>query len=340
MLLARDVPGFALRNRKWRPSEDEFYQLAISKEHKQLILALVRSHSRGKLATPDKAVNIRPEMDLVRGKGKELIILLHGVPGAGKTSTAESIASFTKRPLYPITCGDLGETAREVEESLEAHFTLAHRWGCILLALSHKLFTIFLRVLEYYPGILFLTTNRVGSFDEAFKSRIHIALYYPPLSREFTMQVWNSCLAQIGRQNAQRDTPVEFDRSKLLDFAEEQYNSDTPWNGRQIRNAFQTAIALAEYERAEKRHEKLRKYNVDDEGELSDSTRSRFQKRFAIVPLTKSHFRQVATAFTKFESYMLEVQQQTDADRAEIDGLRADGWNPNEETPIAHSSTS
>jgi hypothetical protein len=115
------------------PGEDEFAQLSIPKEHKQLILALVRSHSRGKLATPGRAVDIRPEMDLVRGKGKGLIILLHGVPGVGKTSTAESIASFTKRPLYSITCGDLGETAREVEESLEAHFTLAHRWGCILL---------------------------------------------------------------------------------------------------------------------------------------------------------------------------------------------------------------
>jgi hypothetical protein len=116
------------------------------------------------------------------------------------------------------------------------------------------------------------------------------------------MQVWNSCLALIERQNAQRDTPVKFDRSKLLEFAEEQYNSDTPWNGRQIRNAFQTAIALAEYERAEKRHEKLCEYNVDDEGELSDLTRRRFQNRFAKVPLAKSHFRQVATAFAKFES--------------------------------------
>jgi hypothetical protein len=110
--------------------------------------------------------------------------------------------------------------------------------------------------------------------------------------------------------------------------------------GRQIRNAFQTAIALAEYERAEKRHEKLCKYNVDDEGELSDSTRSRFQNRFAKVPLAKSHFRQVTTAFAKFESYMLEVQQQTNADRAEGEGLRADGWNPNEEGQMAQSSTS
>jgi hypothetical protein len=77
--------------------------------------------------------------------------------------------------------------------------------------------------------------------------------------------------------------------------------------------------------RAEKRHEKLRKYNVEDEGELSDSTRRRFQNRFAKVPLAKSHFKQVATAFAKFESYMLDVQQQTDADRAEIEGLHADG---------------
>jgi hypothetical protein len=79
---------------------------------------------------------------------------------------------------------------------------------------------------------------------------------------------------------------------------------------------------------------------VEDEGELSDSTRRRFQNRFAKVPLAKSHFRQVATAFAKFESYMLDVQQQTDADRAEIDGLRADGWNPNEESPMAQSSAS
>jgi hypothetical protein len=139
MQFPRDVPGCALRSRKWRmdalrrnppnvqpsdsltsrsladyfyldkmtapynevgPGEDEFAQLATPKEHKQLILALVRSHSRGKLATPGRAVDIRAEMDLVRGKGKGLIILLHGVPGVGKTSTAESIASFTKRPLY------------------------------------------------------------------------------------------------------------------------------------------------------------------------------------------------------------------------------------------------
>ena len=72
-------------------------------------------------------------MDLVRGKGKGLIILLHGAPGVGKTSTAECVADHTKRPLFPITCGDIGETAEKVEASLESSFQLAHRWGCVLL---------------------------------------------------------------------------------------------------------------------------------------------------------------------------------------------------------------
>ena len=68
-----------------------------------------------------------------RYQGKGFIILLHGEPGVGKTSTAECIADVTKRPLFSITCGDSGETAYQVEEHLEWNFQLAHRWGCVLL---------------------------------------------------------------------------------------------------------------------------------------------------------------------------------------------------------------
>ena len=72
-------------------------------------------------------------MDLVRGKGKGLIILLHGAPGVGKTSTAECVAEFTRRPLFAMTCGDIGESAGEVEYNLDRCFQLAHKWGCVLL---------------------------------------------------------------------------------------------------------------------------------------------------------------------------------------------------------------
>lgn len=44
--------------------------------------------------------------------------------------------------------------------------------------------TVFLRILEYYNGVLFLTTNRVGTLDDAFKSHIHMSLYYPVLTEK------------------------------------------------------------------------------------------------------------------------------------------------------------
>lgn len=73
------------------------------------------------------------QLDLVRGKGMGLIVLLHGPPGTGKTSTAETIASYTGRPLYSITCGDLGELPSRIERSLEKHTSRADKWGCVLL---------------------------------------------------------------------------------------------------------------------------------------------------------------------------------------------------------------
>lgn len=72
--------------------------------------------------------------DVVRGKGRGLIILLHGAPGVGKTSTAECVAANAGKPLFPITCGDLGgDTAQEVEGNLERFFDLARKWNCVLL---------------------------------------------------------------------------------------------------------------------------------------------------------------------------------------------------------------
>lgn len=59
-----------------------------------------------------------------------------------------------------------------------------------MFELTFQLLTLlpiaFLRVLEYYSGILFLTTNRVGNLDGAFNSRLHVSLYCPPLGQNQT----------------------------------------------------------------------------------------------------------------------------------------------------------
>jgi SpoVK/Ycf46/Vps4 family AAA+-type ATPase len=72
-------------------------------------------------------------LDLIEGKGTGLFILLHGVPGVGKTATAEAIAQANGKPLFKITVGDLGMTPDKLEISLREIFRLASIWDCILL---------------------------------------------------------------------------------------------------------------------------------------------------------------------------------------------------------------
>lgn len=142
ILLPPLVHGFVLRTRKWATLDidllempdygDGWENLVIKSDIKDMVLALVENHQRPR-GSREKVDGALSSVDLVQGKGKGLIILLHGEPGVGKTSTAECVAGHTKRPLFPITCGDIGEMAAEVEDNLEQNFQLAHKWGCVLL---------------------------------------------------------------------------------------------------------------------------------------------------------------------------------------------------------------
>ena len=115
MIFPIRVLGFVLRDRTWahmdidkvtdvQPLDAGLDALSLPKGHKDTLLAMVRNHSRGS-ASVDHIPDDQTQFDLIPGKGKGLIVLLHGQPGVGKTSTAESIAAHTNRPLFPITCG-------------------------------------------------------------------------------------------------------------------------------------------------------------------------------------------------------------------------------------------
>lgn len=139
------VFGFVLRSRKWAQLDmtflryentsartfalSAFEQLELPTGHREMVKSLVTQHFRDRQATFGRD----EQTDLIKGKGKGLIILLHGAPGVGKTTTAEGVAELFQKPLFQITCGDLGNTARDVERELEKNFALASRWGCILL---------------------------------------------------------------------------------------------------------------------------------------------------------------------------------------------------------------
>lgn len=183
------------------------------------------------------------------------MFLLHGPPGVGKTSTAECIAAHMNKPLYPLTSGNLGVRPNDVEDELQSHFTLAERWGCILLLDEADVFlqrrrlnaldinaivSVFLRQLEYYKGILFLTTNRVGDMDPAFKSRIHVTLEYAPLDRKRTKKIYKLHLKRIKealearKKRFGREFSVKED--EVLAWAEKHFKEsqkkNRQWNGR------------------------------------------------------------------------------------------------------------
>ncbi|KAK3690517.1 hypothetical protein B0T22DRAFT_463752 [Podospora appendiculata] len=275
-LFPNRVFGFVLRNRKWGcfplnclkdidKNRSSFDSLELSGHNKEIVVGLVDTHFKDKEAESNGEDGWEDRgFDLVRAKGKGLIILLHGAPGVGKTSTAECVAESNGRPLFPITCGDLGLRPAEVESNLDFNFQLAESWGCVLLLDEADVFlaqrtpndiernalvSIFLRALEYYSGILFLTTNRVGSIDEAFRSRIHMSLLYPPLSEQQTIKIWEG---QLNRAEVSHPH-LKMDKADILAHVRELYRKqmgerNVGWNGRQIRNAMKTAVALAEYD--------------------------------------------------------------------------------------------
>jgi hypothetical protein len=55
----------------------------------------------------------------------------------------------------------------------------------------------FLRILERHKGITFLISNRLEDFDEAFASRLHLRILYPPLGTEKKESIWRTALANV-----------------------------------------------------------------------------------------------------------------------------------------------
>lgn len=139
MLLPYRVCGYFIRNRKFYPLHIDRLQpikwskvgldhLVLPADHKRMLLAIIRAQAR-ELHQDSEA----PFRDLVRGHGRGTVILLHGAPGLGKTTTAELVAEKLARPLLSLTIADLGSPSREMESGLTHYMKLAERWGCIML---------------------------------------------------------------------------------------------------------------------------------------------------------------------------------------------------------------
>ncbi|KAK5936733.1 hypothetical protein PMZ80_010996 [Knufia obscura] len=232
-----------IRNIVW--DESSFDRLAIPAGNKKAVQALCEAH----LGRNSDLVF----EDFVAGKGQGLITLLHGPPGVGKTLTAETISEHLHRPFYTISAGDLGTNPNDLEQNLSEIFELSSHWKATLLLDEADVFVerrstsdihrnalvcIFLRKLEYYDGIMFLTTNRVQTIDEAFASRIHMPLRYNELNESARKKVWTGHLTKaVTKHGGARCSVDDLDRLARKKL-----------NGREITNVTSTALAMAAFD--------------------------------------------------------------------------------------------
>ena len=209
------VRGFSLKEKEWCQLavdsvkditwNDPFSNLVLPRQDKDLLLAFAQS----KIKASENESTMNAFDDFVAGKGRGVIILLSGSPGVGKTLTAESIVEKMEVPLYTLSAGEIGIMPDSVERELKAVLEKCERWNAILLLdeadvflknrelnslKRNELVSILLRLLEYYEGMMFLTTNRVSTIDPAFESRIDVSISYPDLTVELRCQIWTKSL--------------------------------------------------------------------------------------------------------------------------------------------------
>jgi SpoVK/Ycf46/Vps4 family AAA+-type ATPase len=270
------VLGYALNARMWAQfrirslppdsgkanQSQQFFenQLQLRNDYKELLMAFVKNHDsfqesrRSQVAGANGSVP--NSLDVIDGKGNGLAILLHGPPGVGKTLTAETIALATGRPLLVISVAEIGATASKAEARLDRYLANAARWRAVLLVDEADVFledrsiqsanssnrnalvSVLLRCLEYYQGIIILTTNRITSFDVAVQSRMHLAIQYKDLTEEQKFEIFKNFLAKVP------DAKIDGSRKDLYKNVEGLCRRNI-LNGRQIRNIVSAALALA-----------------------------------------------------------------------------------------------
>ncbi|KAJ5452459.1 hypothetical protein N7445_000642 [Penicillium cf. griseofulvum] len=286
LLLCPEALAYALKHKQWIlisldhvqesvPSSESISNLVIGEAELKTIQALSnRQNSKIK----------HWSADFIEGKGSGQIILLH----------------------------DIGTVETLVEAELLKWFNLAEAWNAVLLVDEADIFlerrqnrdlarnglvSAFLRRMEYFKGLLFLTTNRVGQIDDAFISRVHIAIGYPSLDEEARRKVWNGFFRKLVRDRAGKIQISPDAKAWVLETT-----GETQLNGRDIRNALQTAITLAEFE-------------SEEDPDYDDT--------LATI-VTKTHFEKVLDMCNRFRSYVTSIRREDERKRAQGRGDRND----------------
>ncbi len=188
-------------------------------------------------------------------RGTGLIGLMSGPPGTGKTMAAQVIAAELELDLYRIDMAStvnkyIGETAK----NLKRLFARAADMNAVLLfdeadALFSKRTEVrdshdryanadtnyLLQLIEDYPGVALLATNKRQNMDEAFVRRVRYLMFFPrpdPIQR---LAIWRQLVREMASED--RELALSTDLAALAEKVET--------TGAQIKNATLAAVFLS-----------------------------------------------------------------------------------------------
>ncbi|KAK4553238.1 hypothetical protein LTR86_009768 [Recurvomyces mirabilis] len=117
------------------------------------------------------------------------------------------------RPLLSFSTAVLGSEAVNFERRLTMFLTLARKWQCVvcleeadqLVAQKQRndsalISSRFVQHLDAFSGVIIMITNRVGTFDESLRSRIHVPIYFPRLNKASSMEIWRMTIQNLPEQ--------------------------------------------------------------------------------------------------------------------------------------------
>lgn len=169
-----------------------------------------------------------------QSRGLGISVLFEGPPGTGKTTVAEMLAAKLQLDLYRIDLSQvINKYIGETEKKLRQIFDAAEAGGVVLLfdeadALFGKRTEVkdshdrhanvqvsyLLQRMEAYQGLAILTTNLLGSIDQAFLRRLRFVVRFPFPDRDSRREIW--------RRSFPKDTltqELDFDKLALLNLA-------------------------------------------------------------------------------------------------------------------------
>ncbi len=142
---------------------------------------------------------------------RAIILNFYGKPGTGKSMTAEAVAKALGKKVYHINYSELeskyvGETPKNIRKAFEcatkddavlifdeADSFLGKRLSSVTQSADYGVNitrSVLLMELEKFSGVVVFTTNLISNYDEAFKRRILLSVYFEMPDIEAREKIW------------------------------------------------------------------------------------------------------------------------------------------------------